>query len=103
MDSTLIIAVYMPLFIILVIILPQQHNMLDLAVQKLRMRKELMIMTNEVIKRYVGRKCKLSTGSFGTTVAGKIIEVNENWIEVETKNGIELINAEFVQSIKITQ
>jgi len=32
---------------------------------------------------------------------GKIINVNENWIEVETKKGIELINAEFVQSIKI--
>ncbi len=27
--------------------------------------------------------------------------VNENWIEVETKKGKELINAEFIQSIKI--
>lgn len=99
MNSSSIIAV----FIIFVIILPQQHNMLNMAAQKLRMRKELSIMTNEIIKRYTGIKCKLSTGSFGTTVSGKIIEVNENWIEVETKNGIELINAEFVQSIKITQ
>ncbi|MDF2593316.1 MAG: hypothetical protein K0S75_2782, partial [Clostridia bacterium] len=31
----------------------------------------------------------------------KIIDVNENWIEVETKKGNELINAEYVQSIKV--
>lgn len=60
-----------------------------------------MIMTNEVIKKYIGKKCRISTGSFGTTVIGIILDVNENWIEVETKKGNELINAEFVQSIKI--
>jgi len=59
-------------------------------------------MTNEVIKKYIGRNCKISTGSFGTNVSGRIIEVNENWIEIETKKGNELINAEFVQSIKVT-
>lgn len=59
------------------------------------------IMTNDVIKKYIGKNCKISTGSFGTNVAGKIINVNENWIEVETKRGVEIINAEFVQSIKI--
>lgn len=60
-----------------------------------------MIMTNEVIKKYIGKNCKISTGSFGTTVIGKIIDVNENWIEVETNKGNELVNADFVQSIKI--
>lgn len=58
-------------------------------------------MTNEVIKKYIGKNCKISTGSFGTNVIGKIIDVSENWIEVETKKGKELINAEFIQSIKI--
>lgn len=58
-------------------------------------------MTNDVIKKYIGKNCKISTGSFGTNVTGKIINVNENWIEVETKRGVEIINAEFVQSIKI--
>ena len=61
----------------------------------------MTIMTNEIIKKYVGRDCVISTGTFGTNVTGKIINVNENWIEVETKKGEELINAEFVQSIKI--
>lgn len=60
-----------------------------------------MIMTNEVIKKCMGKKCKISTGAYGTNLVGKIIEINENWIEVETKKGIQFINAEFVQSIYI--
>ncbi len=59
------------------------------------------MMTNEIIKKYIGKNCKISTGPYGTNVTGKIIEINENWIEVETKKGSELINAEFIQSIKV--
>lgn len=58
-------------------------------------------MTNEIIKKYIGKYCKITTGSMGTSVVGKIIGVNENWIEIETKKGSELVNADFVQSIKI--
>ncbi|MCM1989401.1 hypothetical protein KDK92_06585 [Oceanirhabdus seepicola] len=58
-------------------------------------------MSNEIIKKYIGKNCIISTGTFGINVVGKIISVEENWIEVETKKGNELINAEFVQSIKI--
>jgi hypothetical protein len=72
-----------------------------LIIKKNKKRKGVISMTNEVIKKYVGRNCKISTGSLGTNVQGKIIDVNENWIEVETKKGIEIINAEFIQSIKV--
>ena len=91
----------MPIFILLFVVLPQQRQMQKLVIKKFKKRKGLIIMTNDVIKKYIGRNCRISTGSLGTNVAGKIIEVNENWIEVETKKGIEVINAEFIQSIKI--
>ncbi|PKM87706.1 MAG: hypothetical protein CVU87_09090 [Firmicutes bacterium HGW-Firmicutes-12] len=58
-------------------------------------------MTNEVLRKYIGNECKISTGSLGTTVVGEILDVNENWLEVETKKGKELINADFIQSIKV--
>jgi hypothetical protein len=93
----------MPLFILFFVILPQQRLMQKSIIFKIKKRKGLIIMTNEVIKKYVGRNCRISTGSFGTNVIGKIIDVNENWIEIETKKGNELINAEFIQSIKIDQ
>ncbi|MTI57862.1 hypothetical protein [Geosporobacter ferrireducens] len=60
-------------------------------------------MTNEVLKKYIGKNCNISTGTFGVNIIGRIIDVNENWIEVETKKGNELINAEFVQHIKVKE
>jgi len=62
-------------------------------------------MANEAIKKYIGEVCNIfATGALGINVeVGKIIDVNENWIEVETKKGNELINADYIQSIKINQ
>ena len=93
----------MPMFILFFVILPQQRKIQQMIIVKIKKRKGLVIMGTEVIKKYIGRTCKISTGTYGTNLTGKIVDVNENWIEVETKKGIELINAEFVQSIKINQ
>ena len=82
-------------------ILPQQNQIQRARLQKRKNKKGVMIMANELIKKYIGKNCRITTGSFGTNVIGKITDVNENWIEVETKKGVEIINAEFVQSIKI--
>ena len=101
MNSATWIAIYMPLFIIFFIILPQQNATNKAVIMKIKRRKGEVFMTNDVIKKYIGKECKISTGSFGTNIAGKILDVNENWIEVETKKGNELINAEYVQSIKV--
>ena len=95
-------SIYLLLVVIFFIILPQQGEMKKLTILKRKNKKGLIIMTNELIKKYIGKTCAISTGSFGTNAIGKIIDVNENWIEVETKKGKELINAEFIQSIKIT-
>lgn len=94
------VAIYMPLFVIFFIILPHQRSVQKAVLLKIRKRKGVVKMTNELIKRYIGKKCLISTGTFGTNVKGTIIGVNENWLEVETKKGSELINAEFIQSIK---
>ncbi|MBC3798582.1 hypothetical protein GH807_16290 [Acetobacterium tundrae] len=70
---------------------------------KFKKKKGLIIMANEAIEKCIGKKCKISTGPYGTNVVGIIIGINENWIEVETKKGVQFINAEFVQSIYIFQ
>ncbi|MCK5763319.1 MAG: hypothetical protein KAH05_04300 [Clostridiales bacterium] len=58
-------------------------------------------MTNELIQKYLGKRCQVSTGSYGIKVIGIIIDVKENWIEIETKKGLELVNSEFIQNIKV--
>lgn len=101
LDSTTWIAIYMPFFALFFIVFPQQREMRKLISVKTKKRKGAINMTNEIIKKNIGNNCKISTGSFGTSVTGKIIDIKENWIEIETKKGYELINADFIQSIKI--
>ena len=101
MGSSTWIAIYLPLIILFFVIIPHQRETQKAALLKMKKRKGVIVMTNEVIKKYIGMNCKISTGSFGTTVVGKIVDINENWLEVETKKGKELINADFVQNIKV--
>lgn len=97
------IAIYLPLFIIFIIVLPQQHAAQKAVLLRIRKRKGkgAIKMINELIKKYIGKTCQISTGNFNNSVKGKITDVNENWLELETKKGKELVNAEFIQSIKI--
>jgi hypothetical protein len=97
------IAIYVPLYLIFFIIIPQKRQIEKAILLKIRRRKGVLTMTNEILRQYIGKTCKVSTGSLGTTVVGKILEVNENWLELETKKGKELINADFIQSIKVKQ
>jgi ferredoxin-fold anticodon binding domain-containing protein len=56
-------------------------------------------MTNELIRKYIGKQCIVSTGSFGTVAVGQIVAVEDNWIEVITKKGSQLLNSDFVTNI----
>lgn len=103
MDTASLIAIYLPVFIIFFVVLPQQYRMKKIIAVKRQKLKGVKCMTNELLKKYVGMNCSISTAAFGTSLLGKIIEINENWIEVETKKGIEIINSDYVQSVKIVK
>lgn|GEM_PF-499001 len=103
MSSAIFVSIYMPMFILLFVIIPRKREIEKAVVLKIKKRKGVIVMTNEVIKKYIGKNCRISTGSFGTNVVGIILDVNENWLEVETRRGKELINADFIQSIKVKQ
>ena len=91
----------MPLFILFFIILPSNRMMKKSIMIAKKRKLGRVAMTNEVIKKYVGEKCAISTGSLGTSVVGVITNVSENWLEVQTKSGSELVNADFVVNIRI--
>jgi len=58
-------------------------------------------MTNELIQKFINKKCYITTGSMGISLVGVILDVKDNWIEVETKKGNEMVNLDFVQNIKL--
>lgn len=58
-------------------------------------------MTNELIKNYIGKECKIITSNAPLGYKGRIVDVKENWLEFDTRKGIELINIDFIYNIKI--
>jgi len=59
-------------------------------------------MPQELMKEFIGQVCTiiLFNESFG--VKGKIIAVEDNWIKVEEKNKVRLINGDMIRDIFIT-
>lgn len=94
------IAIYLPLFVILIAQAQNEASIRNMIIRRHR-RKEFKPMTNELLQKYVGKRCRISSGPYGTSTRGVIREVNDNWLEVETNQGSELVNAEFVQNIKV--
>jgi len=56
-------------------------------------------MPQELIKEFIGKECTimLFNDSFGT--AGKIIAVEDNWVKVEEKKRIRLLNGDMIKDI----
>lgn len=103
MDSSYI-AIWLPIFIVIVLVLPQQAAERIAVARLIRRRKKGRIaMTNELVKKYLGKYCRITTGSMGINVTGRITEVNENWIEIETKKSKEIVNLDFIQNISIKE
>ena len=91
--------VWIPIFIVLFVILPQQDAAKRIATIREK-QKERATMTNEIIQKFIGKTCYISNGTLGERVVGKLTEINANWIEVETKKGTVLLNLDYVQNIK---
>lgn len=92
------IAIYIPLFIIFIAAYRRKkHTVLS----HIRKRKRGFTMTNELLRTYMSKKCKISTGSMDNSITGTLKELNDNWLKVETAKGIELVNIDYIQKIKI--
>jgi hypothetical protein len=100
LDSGSWVAIYLPILIVIIGYI-QQNEYRKIMIIRHKRRRGLISMTNELLSKHIGKKCKISTGSYGSNVTGRILEIKDNWIEVETYKGLELINAEFVQNVKV--
>lgn len=98
MDSFSWIAIYIPLLLILFTAYRQKKHM---RLTNTRKRKRGHTMTNELLRSYLSKHCKISTGSMDNSITGTLKELNDNWLEVQTNKGIELVNIDYIQKIKI--
>ncbi len=94
------LAIYLPILIAIMMAIQDQEEKQRITLWKIKKRRGIIRMNGDLVKKYIGMDCRISTGSLGTNVVGRIVDVEENWIEVETKKGNELINLDFVQHIR---
>jgi hypothetical protein len=90
------IAVFLPLIIVFCIVIPKQRRVVAISNKRKRGKN---FMSNELVKKYIGKICIVSTGSFGTTVKGQIAAVEDNWIEVTGKKGSQILNLDYITNI----
>lgn len=101
MDSSSWIAIYLPIFVVLVIVIPAHRRNIYLTGIVKRKRGEKKV-SNELIKNCIGKTCTISTGTLGSSYYKvKVIEVIDNWIKVDVKGKESLINSDYIQNIKI--
>lgn len=96
MNTTTWIVIFLPLFIIFCIEIPRQRRIIKISNKRKRGK---MIMSNELVKKYIGKTCIVSTGSLGTTVKGQITAVEDNWIEVNSRKGPQILNLDYITNI----
>jgi len=63
-------------------------------------RRGNMAIPKALTANYLGRPCMLATGNFGGNIAGTISAVEENWLQIKTNQGEQLVNSDFVVSIR---
>lgn len=60
-------------------------------------------MPVEMLREFIGKDCTISLFNEISGVAGKIIQVEENWIKVEEKKKIRIINGDMIRDIAIAK
>ncbi len=55
---------------------------------------------NELLQGYLGKNCLIYAYDDITGVEGRISAINGQWLEVETKKGKKLLNADFILRIE---
>lgn len=58
-------------------------------------------MPKELIKEFMGKVCTivLFNESFG--IMGKIVAIEDNWLKIEEKNKVRLLNGDMIRDIAI--
>lgn len=54
-------------------------------------------MNQELLVGFIGKTCIIKASE---TIQGEIVRIEGNWMEIETKQGKELLNIDFIERIQ---
>ena len=58
-------------------------------------------MPQELMKEFLGKICSVVLFNDLSGVQGKIVAIEDNWIKVEQKNKVRIINGDMIRDISI--
>lgn len=58
-------------------------------------------MSEEMLKEFIGKECRISDLNGWSAVTGIIVAQEDGWIKVEEKNRIRMMNLAYVKDIAI--
>lgn len=95
-------AIWLCCFLPLLIILLQQSEKTKAAVLRkiIKKRKGGEKAMIEMLEKYIGKECLIYTVSSSTQVAGTIISVKDNWVEIDNKGTVESVNADYIIRVR---
>ncbi len=102
MNIGALIAVFLPIFLLLFVFIPQtraQHKLIQQTRNRVRMNREADFLASQLVTQCLGKNCLISTGLNGS-FQGTVIEIADNWMKVESKGVVDLINCDYIQSIR---
>ena len=86
--------------ILFCIIIPNRNKfIINRIIKKKRGLKRKM--PTEMLKELIGKNCTVSLFNEVGAVQGTILSVEENWIKVEEKKKIRIINGDMIRDISV--
>jgi len=79
----------------------RKHSMLNIIRRKRKGVKRRM--PAEMIKEFIGKDCVIVLFNEVAAVQGKIVALEDNWIKVEEKKRIRIINVDMIRDISMTK
>lgn len=89
------------LIILICCIIIPRRNKLYLGIINKKKKGRKLNMPQGLMKEFIGKVCTiiLFNESFG--VQGKIVAIEDNWIKVEEKNRVRIINGDMIRDISL--
>lgn len=91
----------LPALLLLFVILPAQRarNMRLKQIRKKKKRTQGDINMNELINSFIGKECIIFNSQY-SGIEGTITKLQDNWIEVTSKDSVQLLNVDYITRIQ---
>ncbi len=94
---------FIPIWVVifLCIIVPSVNSRKNNALRSARRKGEKKMLPKELMKDFIGKVCEIALFNSGFGCTGRIVAIEENWLKVEEKGQLRLVNGDMIMNIRV--